>query len=408
MSTLEGHKNITSWIIFLSTLCVVLLSLTSVIFPALILSNSQEVKDLESIGISKIVPNPFEPGVWTAVLIVSNSIIFGMYYIHVKGILPEFLIKFFQKIFRFELSKKVSLIIIIVILGIYTMSSTNELFSVEDWEDYKGVKYKVENQPIEQSLRTFDVPLKFFLLSASEALFDNIRVIPFLASIALLLTTYFVTAKISNKRFAGVIALVIVIQSNLFLTYDSSATYENFWSLFYLLSLYFMYRFWPLSPISYIMSTLSKPLTLVFLPLSVFFILKANLNKKKKILILSAYLLVVLISLAFVAGLGINISSRGEGFDSKEFWMGFTSFAYQLRGDGLIIVFLLPLVFGLFIASRNGIKNTESVMILIFGMLLTAPILTGFTTETNQPYRFVPLVLFFAMGVGVLLSKRQA
>ena len=34
-------------------------------------------------------------------------------------------------------------------------------------------------------------------------------------------------------------------------------------------------------------------------------------------------------------------------------------------------------------------------MVLISGMLLIAPILTGFT---NQPYRFVPLVVFFAIG----------
>jgi len=39
---------------------------------------------------------------------------------------------------------------------------------------------------------------------------------------------------------------------------------------------------------------------------------------------------------------------------------------------------------------------------------LTAPILTGFTDQTNQPYRFVPLVVFFAVGVGVLLSKKKS
>jgi hypothetical protein len=34
--------------------------------------------------------------------------------------------------------------------------------------------------------------------------------------------------------------------------------------------------------------------------------------------------------------------------------------------------------------------------------------LTGFTNQTNQPYRFMPLVVFFAIGVGVLLSKRES
>ncbi len=88
--------------------------------------------------------------------------------------------------------------------------------------------------------------------------------------------------------------------------------------------------------------------------------------------------------------------------------MGFTSFATQLRFDGLVMLFMIPLIVGLFIVSKNGVKHGESIMVLIAGMLLIAPILTGFTNQTNQPYRFVPLVAFFAIGVGVLLSKRPA
>jgi len=89
------------------------------------------------------------------------------------------------------------------------------------------------------------------------------------------------------------------------------------------------------------------------------------------------------------------------------FGWAFTSFSYQFRFDGLIILFILPLIAGLFIASRKGVKQAEAVMFLIGWMLFIAPLLTGFTEMTNQPYRFVPLVVFFAMGVGTLLSKRK-
>jgi len=105
---------------------------------------------------------------------------------------------------------------------------------------------------------------------------------------------------------------------------------------------------------------------------------------------------------------GFSTSETQEEFDAKEFWMGFTSFSYQLRFDGLVMLFMIPLMVGLFLVSRSGIKHGESIMVFISGMLLIAPILTGFTNQTNQPYRFVPLVVFFAIGVGVLLSKRQA
>jgi len=47
------------------------------------------------------------------------------------------------------------------------------------------------------------------------------------------------------------------------------------------------------------------------------------------------------------------------------------------------------------------------VLVLIAGMLFSAPLVTGFTDITNQPYRFIPLVVFFAMGVGMLLSKKE-
>jgi len=75
--------------------------------------------------------------------------------------------------------------------------------------------------------------------------------------------------------------------------------------------------------------------------------------------------------------------------------------------DGLVLLFILPLTVGLFLAAKNGIKQAESIMVLISGILILAPILTGFTEQTNQPYRFVPLIVFFAIGVGVLLSKRD-
>jgi len=93
-------------------------------------------------------------------------------------------------------------------------------------------------------------------------------------------------------------------------------------------------------------------------------------------------------------------------FDPRDFRSGLTAFSSEFRFDGLIVIFLLPLVVGLFIASQKGMKNADSVMVLIMGMLFLAAIIPGFTTFPNTPYRFMPLVIFFAIGVGTLLSKR--
>ena len=93
-------------------------------------------------------------------------------------------------------------------------------------------------------------------------------------------------------------------------------------------------------------------------------------------------------------------------YDSHELWSGFTTIASQFRFDGLFIISLLPLTIGLFILSRKGFKLVDAIMVLILGMLLLAPIISGFTTYTNAPYRFIPLIIFIAIGVGVLFSKR--
>jgi hypothetical protein len=239
-------------------------------------------------------------------------------------------------------------------------------------------------------------------------LFGNDRVVPLLASAALLIVTYFLTKTITRKRFAGIVAVVILMQSNVFLIYDTTVSYTNFWILFYLLSLYLLYRFWPLSPLSYLLSIPSKALTAVFLPMLIYFILRSDISRKQKMITAGITSGIILVG-GIVSLTGVStMQGTEEEFNEKEFWMGFTSFSYQLRFDGLVMIFMIPLIVGLFIVSKNGVKHGESIMVLISGILLITPILTGFTNQTNQPYRFVPLVVFFAIGVGVLLSKRQA
>jgi len=275
----------------------------------------------------------------------------------------------------------------------------------EDLEDYVGVKNRLDSWSID-TISSFEPHVRYFLLSSSMDIFGNYKVIPFLASITLLIVTYLITTTITQKRFAGIVSTLILVQSSVFLTYDTTVSYTNFWILFYLTSLYAVYRFWPLSSVAYLLSIPAKSLTAAFLPMSIYFILRSEISRKKKLIISGTTAGIIL-----AGGIAATEISATQGteeqFDAKEFQMGFTSFAYQLRSDGLMMLFTIPLIVGLFIVSRNGIKHGETIMVFISGMLLIAPILTGFTNQTNQPYRFVPLVVFFAIGVGVLLSKKN-
>jgi len=225
--------------------------------------------------------------------------------------------------------------------------------------------------------------VRFFFISSSMILFGNYAVIPFLASIALVIMVYFFTKQITNKRFAGLVAAVILLQSNIFLTFDTSVAYTNFWILFYLLSLYFMYKVWPLSPISYIASISAKALTVTFLPMSIYFLLRCSISRKKKMIISGIIIGIIIIGAAASSEENLTGGAQQESFISDEFWIGFASFATQLRFDALVILFLIPLVVGLLFASTKN-KHAESMMVMIGGMLLITPFLTGFTDQTKE------------------------
>jgi len=401
------RPNPISWIVFFFTISMVILSLIPVVFPSLIVASFTQVNDLEQYDISGLEIDPFQAGPLSGALFVTSGIVFGLAILYFKNKLPKSISKAFQLIFNFEVSKKVAIISMVVILAIYVAASANELAEEEKYEDYIGVKQRLEKWSPDQMTRSFEPHVNYFLISSSMILFGNYAVVPFLASIALVIIVYFFTKQITNKRFAGLVAAIILLQSNVFLSFDTSVAYTNFWVLFYLLSLYFMYKAWPLSPISYIASIPAKALTVTFLPMSIYFLLRCSISRKKKMIISGAIIGIVIAGAAASSGANLTGGAQQESFISDEFWIGFASFATQLRFDSLVILFLIPLVVGLLFTSTKN-KHAESIMVMIGGMLLIAPFLTGFTDQTNQPYRFVPLVTFFAVGVGILLSKSKS
>ena len=395
---LEGTI-IIRWIIFLFTITIVLISLVSVVFPALIV---RSVSPIVTASIS-----PWELGALAAPFIIINLILLGIGLAYFKNKLPALISKLIQLVFDFEVSKKIAFIVLAGMLSIYVSASIWEIDEVENWFDTEAVIQKAENWDLDELTKDFDIPFRFFLLSSSIELFDNIRIIPFIASIALVILTYLITLQISQKRFAGLVATAILLQSNVFLKYDTTATYENFWILLYILSLYLIYKAWPLSPISFVLSVLSKQLTAIFFPMTLFFIYRAEIPRKTKILSTISYLGIAVVGVTMMIILDVKIIHTSIEFAELYFWQGFTSVYNSLRFDFLVLFFLLPLTVGLFLASRKGILQADSILVLIGGILISAPLLTGFTDFTNQIYRFVPLIVFFAIGVGTILSKKE-
>lgn len=385
------------WPIFLATLTIVILCLIPALFPALLLRMFGGYEDYMGI-------NPFEIGIWTTPLLITNFIVFGLLILYHKNKLGNLLTKAIRFIFHFEISKSLAFLIITILIGFYITFSVGELTNEHDFPDYLiHVKPWLEIYSLTNFENTpLSHHLQLFLEQISMQVFGNYKVTPFLASISLLVLTYIFTAEITKKRFAGIVAMVIVLQSYVFLMYDTSVAYPNFWVLFFLLSLYLILKKWTLSHISYIASLLSKPLSLAFLPMTLHFIYKSEFTRKKKILVVIPFIVMLAALIAIPNDLNSGIGS----FENHDFWSGFSAAYFALRYDGLVLVFLLPLIIGLFIASRNGIRYADSIMFMIMGILALAPFLEAFTGVINVPYRFIPLVVFFAIGTGVLLSKR--
>ena len=387
-----------SFAIFVPTLIVVLIALTTVVFPALVLRTMGGTEDY--IGI-----NPFEVGVWAYPVLTTNVIVFGFAVLYWKNKIPQKIKNSLEFIFNFEVSKEITILAIIVILGFYILFTVPELFVEEWWPDYHTfIDPGLDDWTIDDVFRGFNIHVKNFLLSSSNNIFGKYQVIPFIASIALLILTYVITTNITRKRFAGIVSMVVLLQSGTFWTHDTSAVYSNFWVLFYLLSLYVIIKKWYFSAPVFILSLFSKPLSALFVPMTFFFIYRSDMSTRNKIFTFASYVVVISIGLGVMVQYNFYLPS--SVFESHDFWRAINSISFQLRFDGLILMFILPLIFGLFVASRKNVLHADSMLVLIMGMLLSQPIIAAFTVHWSEPYRFMPLITFFAIGVGILLSQR--
>lgn len=386
-------NSIVTSILFVATITVSLISFISVIFPYLLI---QSVSSFPNPYI-----NQFEFGIWGIPVLISNSIFLTLIIFNKNEKIHRKFSSLFGPLFRFEISSKTALIIILILLGIYVIYSGDEFYREEfELGDYKIIKPEVENfDPVEKITQI----TRFFLLWSSLTVFDNIRIIPFLGSISLLILTYFFTKEITGKRFAGIISFVVLLQSNLFLIFDTTATYDNFWILFYLLSLYLILKLPYLSPVSFVLAILDKALIFLLFPVNFFIIIRSKISKKQKISLLISYGIIVLVgSLWF----GQGHVSRLD-FSLEDFWIGFVPFSLALRFDSVVLLFFLPTVVGLYLMAKRGYIKLEIVLFLIFMSLMLAPLIAALPGYTNEVYRAIPIVVFFAIAVGTLFAKKS-
>jgi len=357
--------------------------------------------------------SPFEIGILGIPVILSNIILlsFGMMYYKEK--LPSNISNTINKIRTFEISKKQSSIVLIVILSIYIGMSIPELSlnESEQWPDYEILEAALEIWPDGTSENIFveeqnDRYVRMFLLDASINIFQNIKILPFLGSILVIVVSYLLTTQITKKRLSGIISIIVIISSHTFLRFDTVAIYENFWVLFYLLSLYVIKKQWIISPFLFILSFFTKAFVAPFLIMTLFFTSQTSISIKKKLGVLLSYIIIIGLA-AFVIFSGDTLYPSIIQVDSDKFFLGLATFGPLLRFDFLLLFTIMPVVIGLTLMKNDSEKNTSSLLFLILGSLISGPILITFTNFYEiLPYRYIPLIIFFSIGIGMFFSKK--
>jgi hypothetical protein len=402
-TTLQSNKVLV--LIFIASIIVIFLVYTPIVFPALFSFTVGDYTD----GIT----NPYELGHQAGILITSNVLIIGFGFAYYKKKLPNQLLNIIERVRLFEISKKNTLIIFIIIMGIYIGFSTPELFLDEkiQYGDYRILEDALELWPFGESDDPYiqeqnDRYVRMFLLDTSLNVFQNIKFLPFIASIMVVSFTYLITTQICQKRFAGIISMIILLQSNIFLKYDTIAVYENFWVLFYLISLYVIKKRWILSPIFYILAVFTKAYVAPFFIMTLFTTYRTKIRTRTKIAILLSYIAIIVAAIAIIFA-GETLYPQVFEIDTSRFILGFAATSFQFRYDLLVLIMLLPTSIGLFFLSRNQLKEADSILFLILGTILAGPIITMSTFFYDiLPYRYVPLIVFLAVGIGLFFSKR--
>ena len=400
-------SKLVTYAVFLFTLGIIGISIVSISFPAFIITSTYDYS---------IEIDPFEVSPWLTPIIISTVILLSIGFLYLKKKLPCVIYSSIEYILNFEISKKVAIIIGLVILSVYIGFSIPELFldESEQWSDYSILVNALEIWPSTDSTSVYVKEqntryVRMILLDFSQEFFQNIKILPFTASILTVVFTALIAIQISKKRLAGIIAMIVLLQSVTFTDYDTIAVYENFWVLFYLISIYLINkRWWHTSPIAFLLSIFTKAFTATYFWMNLFFIYRSEIPKKSKLILFGSYAVAVSIMyLIFDNGRSI-IYDDIIRYDFNAFLDGFTGWGNSMQLDPLIVLCILPLTVGLFIKSLKGLKQADSILLILAGSILAGPLISLITDfYFILPYRFIPFVIFTAIGIGIIFSKKK-
>lgn len=308
-----------------------------------------------------------------------------------------------------QITRKISYLLLFIIVSSYFVASLFEL-SVDECTGHKACydffrrEGRLEVWNFEHVLTDFRHSLHFGLLILSDLIFGSYRILPLISSSLLILLAYFFTLRITGNPLTSLVSGLVLMSSNIFLTYDTSITYPSFWTLFFGFSTYLAITKWKASPVFWILSVPMKGLNAFFLPGLIGFVwFLGNEYRKKLIIVYCIIAAVSFVALYVLVSYGIiNNALIDLHFNFGKFVQGFGSWANGFRQDRItfgIVIAVIPLLFVL-----RKIPYAKSLLCMMFGIILTSPILNGMSSyDSSWSYRWLPLVFFASISVGFVI-----
>lgn len=313
------------------------------------------------------------------------------------------LVQYRQLVSELRHNKRISSVFVAVILGTYAFTLVGEL---DDPEPYPDFEYNVLFSAFQCDPEGFRIDsgilyrnfIKDWLNCFSFQVLHNWKVIPMLSSIAVVYLVYQLGYSITRDRMIGIIAMAAMVYNPLLTQWDTSQTYDQAWAAFFLLSVVLLYRLPLSSPLVYPLAIASKIYAVGLLPPYLYNIVKGDIKKRNKVLILASLLILLGMSAVAILGIGNSI-----GFYPERLL------------DGLVNIFenlwmVFPAIIGLwqadrFFKSKITIPGKNVILAYMGWIMLSIPLVYLFSQQYMFGYRFVPFAAFLSVYAGMVLVQ---
>ena len=156
-----------------------------------------------------------------------------------------------------------------------------------------------------------------------------------------------------------------------------------------------------------ILSTLSFFKSIFYSVFDTKCVLRSKLDSKTKLRLMISYGIVILVMFGLFT-IGNTIYDDIVQIDTNRFMNSLSDFSSQMRFDSFLLIMILPVTIGLFFVARSGTIHAESLLFFIPSLLLAGPLVALLTDfYVILPYRFVPLLAFFAIATAIVIFRNS-